>query len=79
MADRESNVVSFEGGRGSAVLELRRQLEQGYALVAGARALIQGDRSAERDHSDKLLEMAGEVLSDLEYINRLDPQSENEE
>jgi hypothetical protein len=79
MADRKFNVVSFDGSRASAILELRRQLEQAYALVAGARALVNRAGSIEGGSGDKLLEMAEEVLSDLKYIDRLDPLSRSEE
>ncbi len=73
----ESLVPSDE----SAKAEIRRQFEQAYALVRGAQSFItaEGDGHA---IPIELLEMATDVLSDLEYINRLDlpaePASERE-
>ena len=65
-----SNVVEFTPSKESALAEIRRQLEQGYALIAGARALLSQDNP--RD-ADSLLNMAEDVLAEHEYINRVSP------
>ena len=58
----------------SAKAEIRRQFEQSYALVSSARhdlAEIAGTARA-----ITLLDMAEDVLGELEYIDRLAPPSE---
>jgi uncharacterized protein HemX len=57
----------------SAIEEITRQLEQGYALVSAAKAQLVGVEDAHG--AVTLLEMAEDVLADLEYVNRLAVQS----
>lgn len=66
------NVVQFQPSIGSAAREIRRQLDQSYALVAGARALLSDSRH-DQVEADRLLDMAEQVLSEKEYIDRIDP------
>ena len=76
MADSDSNVVAFHANKASAVAEVRRQLDQSYALVYGARmilAQLDANSRAAIEPADRLLDMAEDELADLEYINCLDP------
>jgi len=76
MAARNSNVVRFTPSKESALAELRRKLNQSYALIYGARMILANLTGGERaaiEPADRLLDMAEDVLSDLEYINRVQP------
>lgn len=56
----------------SAVVELRKQLERGYALASSARLTLQSLSDEPDPTTIELLEMTEELLGDLQYINRLD-------
>lgn len=54
----------------SALVELRRQLQQGLALVGAARQGLVSEFGESR--ASILLDMAEDVLADLTWIDRLD-------
>jgi hypothetical protein len=55
----------------SALIEIRRQLDQAYALVSAARSLLQSVKDPDAVPCD-LLDIAEDLLADREWMNRMD-------
>lgn len=55
----------------SALIEIRRQMNQAQALVTAARLLLLEKQDEDTVPCD-LLDMAEDLLGDLEWINRMD-------
>ena len=55
----------------SAIAEIRRQLEQGYALISAARSRMVEFTNHDDTVPDALLDMAEDVLGDLRWVNRI--------
>jgi hypothetical protein len=61
----------LSGPHESALIEIRRQLERGYALVHAARSMLLETQEGRSTPTD-LLDMAEDVLTDQTWINRMD-------
>lgn len=56
----------------SATTEIRRQFNQAYALVTAARGRLLA-RPGNDEVAAILLDLAEDVLAELEYLDRIDP------
>jgi hypothetical protein len=73
-----------QAGIDSAKAELRQQFEQAYVLVSAARDLVKQERDAasacpELFRPLHLLDMADDLLGDLQYLNRVAPPDADEQ
>jgi hypothetical protein len=74
MANSPFVAPTFTVDQEAAAIEVRRQLSRAYALIAGAKARL--NAMPDKDSATiELLEMAEDVVGDLDYINRLAPEA----
>jgi len=71
MDDKLSQPVKLGGPYQSALIEIRRQMKQAWVLIHAARTSL---REIEQTHlvAYDLLDMAEDVIGDLEWIDRMD-------
>lgn len=71
-------LTELSGAHQSALIEIRRQLNQAYALVNAARTVLLSQNQGDTTPCD-LLDMAEDLLGDHEWINRMDELQPREE